>query len=121
QILNHIPSVEGSGASNITLSGELARIFLAAEKLADKNSDQFVTVEILLQAILEDDKNEAAKSLKAAGVSVTALRNAISKIRAGKKATSPSSEGTYQALEKYAINLTKKAREGKIDPVIGRD
>lgn len=121
QVLNHIPSVEGPGAGQISLSQELARIFLLAEKISDQNSDQFITVERLLQAILEDEKNEAAKILNMAGVSVQALRAAIQKIRAGKKATSASAESTYQALEKYSQNLTKKAREGKIDPVIGRD
>jgi ATP-dependent Clp protease ATP-binding subunit ClpB len=121
QSLNRLPRVDGSGAGQISLSQELARIFLLAEKISNQNSDQFVTVERLLQAILEDENNEAAKVLKMAGVTVKALRNAIEKIRAGKKATSASAESTYQSLEKYAQDLTKKAREGKIDPVIGRD
>jgi len=121
QALDRITKVEGSGAGQISLSQELARIFLLAEKISDQNSDQFVTVERLLQAILEDEKNEAAKVLKMSGVTVQALRAAIQKIRAGKKASSASAESTYQSLEKYAQDLTKKAREGKIDPVIGRD
>ncbi len=121
QALDRITKVEGSGAGQISLSQELARIFLLAEKISDQNSDQFVTVERLLQAILEDEKNEAAKALKMSGVTVQALRAAIQKIRAGKKASSASAESTYQSLEKYAQDLTKKAREGKIDPVIGRD
>ncbi len=121
RILNQIPVVEGSGAGNISMSQELARVLLLAEKISDQNSDQFVTVERLLQAILEDEKNEASKALKLAGVTVVALRAAIQKIRAGKKASSASAEATYQSLEKYAQDLTKKAREGKIDPVIGRD
>jgi ATP-dependent Clp protease ATP-binding subunit ClpB len=74
-----------------------------------------------LQAILEDETNQGALALKVAGVSVQALRTAIQTIRAGKKATSSSSENTYRSLEKYAQDLTKKARDGKIDPVIGRD
>ncbi|MFT6077009.1 MAG: ATP-dependent Clp protease ATP-binding subunit ClpB [Myxococcota bacterium] len=119
--LNKIPSVSGSGAGNITMSQEVARILMLAEKIADKNSDQFVSLERLLQAILEDDKNESAKILKSCGVTIGALKNAIDKIRSGKTANSKSSEGTYQSLEKYAIDLTKQAREGKIDPVIGRD
>lgn len=121
KVLSQIPTVEGSGAGNISMSQELARVLILSEKISDQNSDQFVTVERLLQAILEDDKNEAAKSLKLAGVTVASLRSAIQKIRAGKKADSASAEGTYQALEKYSQDLTKKAREGKIDPVIGRD
>lgn len=119
--LKKVPQVEGSGAGNVSMSQELARVLLLAEKLSDQNSDQFVTAERLLQAILEDDKNEAAKVLKLAGLSSASLRAAIEKIRAGKKADSASAEGTYRALEKYSQDLTKKAREGKIDPVIGRD
>lgn len=121
QSLKHIPSVEGSGVGQISLSQELARVLLLAEKLADQNADQFITIERLLQAILEDEKNEAAKVLKLSGVTIQAFRSAIQKIRAGKKATSASAESTYRALEKYARDLTKEAREGRIDPVIGRD
>jgi len=121
QTLNKIPTVEGSGAGSLSMSQEMARVFLLAEKIADQNGDQFVTVERLLQAILEDEKNEGAKVLKVSGVTVQALRGAIEKIRAGKKADSASSESTYRALSKYAQDLTKKARDGKIDPVIGRD
>lgn len=119
QSLKKLPQVEG--AQNLSMSQELARIFLLAEKLATNNGDSFVTVERLLQAILEDDKNEVSQSIKACGVTVNALRAAIDKVRAGKKASGASSEATYQSLEKYAHDLTKKAREGKIDPVIGRD
>ncbi len=120
QDLAKISQVQG-GSGNISMSQELARIFILAEKLADKNSDQFVTVERLLQAILEDENNESAKALKLAGVSLKSLQQAIEKIRAGKTAGSKSAEGSYQALTKYAQDLTKKAQEGKIDPVIGRD
>ncbi len=121
QALSKIPAVSGGGAGQTSMSQELARVLLLAEKLSDQNSDQFVTVERLLQGILEDEKNEAAKALKVAGVTVSALRAAIQKIRSGKKANSASAESTYQALEKYAQDLTKKALDGKIDPVIGRD
>ncbi len=119
--LTKVPSVEGSGAGSLSISQELARIMILAEKLADQNKDSFVTIERFLQAILEDEKNEAAVALRMAGVSVASLRGAIEQIRAGKTADSATAEGNYQALEKYAIDLTKKAREGKIDPVIGRD
>jgi ATP-dependent Clp protease ATP-binding subunit ClpB len=121
KILNQIPVVEGSGAGAISMSGELARVLLLAEKIAKQNSDKFVTLERVLQAILEDEKNAAAAALKLAGLSVQALRASIQKIRSGKKADSSSSESTYQALEKYSQDLTKKAAAGKIDPVIGRD
>ena len=121
QSLLKIPKVEGSSGSSLSMSNELARVLLLAEKISQQNSDQFVTTEILLQAILEDNDNDGAKCLLIAGVSLVALKNAIKKIRSGKKADSQNSESTYQALEKYAQDLTKKAREGKIDPVIGRD
>ncbi len=121
QSLNKILRVVGSGASSISMSQELAKIIILAEKLAQKNQDQFVSIEILLQAILEEENNQGAMAIKVAGVTIQALRNAIQSIRAGKKATSSSSENTYRSLEKYAQDLTKKARDGKIDPVIGRD
>ena len=121
QSLSKISRVDGSGASSISMSQELAKIIMLAEKLAQKNQDQFVSIEILLQAILEEENNQGALALKVAGVTIQALRNAIQTIRAGKKATSSSSENTYRSLEKYAQDLTKKARDGKIDPVIGRD
>jgi len=120
-LLEKIPVVEGSGAGNISISPEMARVLILAEKLADQNKDSFVTVERLLQAILEDEKNEVASLLKMAGLSVQNLRAAIAQIRAGKTADSAAAEGSYQALEKYSVDLTKKARDGKIDPVIGRD
>jgi ATP-dependent Clp protease ATP-binding subunit ClpB len=121
QSLSKIPKVEGSSGSSLSMSNELARVLILAEKISQQNSDQFVTTEILLQAILEDNDNDGAKCLLITGVSLVALKNAIKKIRSGKKADSQNSESTYQALEKYAQDLTKKAREGKIDPVIGRD
>ncbi len=121
RILDKIPTVDGSGSSSVSMSQELARVVVLAEKISDQNSDQFVTVERLFQAILEDEKNEAAQAIKISGVTVQAVRSAIQKMRAGKKADSASAENNYQALSKYAQDLTKKAREGKIDPVIGRD
>jgi len=120
-ILNKITKVQGSGASNISMSQELARIFLLAEKLAHKNGDEFVTLEFLLLSILQDDNNQAAKALKMSGLTNPALKSAIDQIRSGKKASSASAEGTYKSLEKYAKDLTELARKGKIDPVIGRD
>jgi len=120
QALNKITKVEGN-ASSVSLSPDLARILVLAEKLATQNGDQFVSIERLLQAIIEDEKNNCAQILKSCGVSVQGLRSAINKIRAGKKADSASAESTYRALEKYSQDLTKRARDGKIDPVIGRD
>lgn len=120
-LLDKLPKVEGSGAGNLTMSPELARVFVLAEKLTDEAGDSFITNERLLQATLQDDKNEAADVLKMCGLSKNSLRSAIEQIRGGKKADSASAESTYKSLEKYATDLTAKAKEGKIDPVIGRD
>ena len=87
---------------------------------AQKMGDQFVTLEVLLLALLLT-KSTAAQILKDAGLSEQALRQAINDLRGGRKAASQGSEDTYQALEKYARNLVSEAREGKLDPVIGRD
>lgn len=121
QALNKIPSVEGSGAGSLSMSPEVARITILAEKLAEKNKDKFVAVERILQAILEDEKNAAAKVLKMGGLSTNSLKAAIDEMRAGKTADSAASESSYQSLEKYAVDLTALASKGKIDPVIGRD
>jgi len=121
QFLNKITKVESSGASNVSMSPELARILLLAEKISQKKQDQFISLDILLLAMLEDNNNNSANALKVAGVNNNSLNNAIDRIRAGKKVNSSSTENTYRALEKYSQDLTKKAKEGKIDPVIGRD
>jgi ATP-dependent Clp protease ATP-binding subunit ClpB len=118
--LKKIPIVEGSNSS-LSISPEIARIFILAEKIAAKKQDQFITIERMLQAILEDDKNDAAKALKVGGLNSKNLDQAIDKIRAGKTATSAESENNYQALKKYTIDFTARASEGKVDPVIGRD
>ncbi len=119
--LDKIPAIEASTSQMPSLAPELAKILILSEKLANQNNDNFVTIERFLQAILEDDKNQAATALKLGGLIVNKLREAIKKIRAGKKADSASAEGNYQALEKYAIDLTKKAKAGKLDPIIGRE
>ena len=82
--------------------------------------DQFISIEHLLLGIL-DEKNSASKMMKDAGISVNQLQSAINDLRKGDKVTSQTAEDTYQALGKYAVNLIEKAREGKLDPVIGRD
>ena len=118
--LGKLPKVEGSGAGQLYLAPETARVFATAEELAQKAGDSFVTVERLLHALLIE-KSEAADVLKNAGVTPTALNQAIDELRGGKTADSASAEESYDALKKYAIDLTEKAREGKLDPVIGRD
>src|SRR6478672_9578204 len=118
--LKKLPKVSGGGAGQVYLSPELARVFETAEKLAGKAGDSFVSAERLLQA-LAIEQSDAAKALKSAGVTPQALNQAINAIRKGRTADTASAEQGYDALKKYARDLTEAAREGKLDPVIGRD
>ncbi len=115
------PKVSGSGAGQVYLAPELARLFEAAEKLAEKASDKFVTAERLLLAIALDKATEAGKALADAGVTAQGLNGAINDIRKGRTADSASAEQSYDALKRYARDLTEAAANGKLDPVIGRD
>jgi ATP-dependent Clp protease ATP-binding subunit ClpB len=118
--LAKLPKVSGAGAGQVYLSPELARVFDAASKISQKAGDSFVTAERLLQAIALEP-SEAAKALKAAKVTPQALNTAINAIRKGRTADSASAENAYDALKKYARDLTEDAQAGKLDPVIGRD
>jgi ATP-dependent Clp protease ATP-binding subunit ClpB len=119
--LAKLPKVEGAGAGQIYLAPESARVFEQAEKLAKKAGDSFVTAERLLQALVMAGGSEAATILKRAGVTPTALNEAINALRKGRTADNAGAEGAYDALKKYARDLTQAARDGKLDPVIGRD
>ncbi len=115
------PKVSGGGAGQVYLAPELARVFDAAQKIADKAGDKFVTVERLLLALAMESASDAGRALKAAGVTPTSLNAAINDIRKGRTADSASAEQAYDALKRYARDLTAAAAEGKVDPVIGRD
>src|SRR5215831_18742379 len=115
------PKVEGSGAGQLYLDPALARVFDAAQKAADKAGDSYVTAERLLLALAIEANSDAGKILKNAGVTPQRLNAAIEALRKGRTADSASAENAYDALKKYARDLTQAAREGKIDPVIGRD
>jgi ATP-dependent Clp protease ATP-binding subunit ClpB len=115
------PKVSGGGAGQVYLAPELARVFDQAQKIADKAGDKFVTVERLLLALAMEPAGEAGRALKAAGVTPTSLNAAINEIRKGRTADSASAEQAYDALKRYARDLTAAAAEGKVDPVIGRD
>ncbi len=119
--LAKLPKVEGAGAGQVYLAPETARVFEQAEKLAKKANDSFVTAERLLQALAMVSGSEAATILKRAGVTLTALNDAVNKLRKGRTADNANAEGAYDALKKYARDLTQSARDGKLDPVIGRD
>jgi ATP-dependent Clp protease ATP-binding subunit ClpB len=121
EALKKVPKVQGSGAGQVYLGQGLARVFDAAEKAAEKSGDSFVAAERLLLALALEKDTEAGKALAAAGVSAQSLNQAIEGLRKGRKADSASAENAYDALKKYARDLTAAAREGKLDPVIGRD
>src|ERR1044072_181217 len=115
------PKVEGGGAGQLYLDPALARVFDAAEKAGEEAGDSFVTVERLLLGLALEKDNEAGKILKNAGVTPQNLNAAINALRKGRTADSASAENAYEALKKYARDLTQAARDGKLDPVIGRD
>ncbi|VIO80529.1 ATP-dependent chaperone ClpB [Bradyrhizobium ivorense] len=119
--LNKLPKVSGSGAGQVYLSPELARAFDAAEKAADKAGDSFVTVERLLLGLTLEKGSEAASILSKGGVTAQNLNAAIEALRKGRTADSATAENAYDALKKYGRDLTQAARDGKLDPVIGRD
>ena len=118
--LSKIPKVQG-GSAQIYLAPETAKLFDLAQDLAKKAGDSFVTAERLLQAIAMSAGTPAANALKNAGVTPQGLNKAINDLRQGRTADTATAENTYDALKKYARDLTELARAGKLDPVIGRD
>ena len=119
--LAKLPKVSGAGAGQVYLAPAMARVFDQAQKVAEKAGDSFVTVERLLLALALDKDSEAGKILARAGVTPQNLNAAIEALRKGRTADSATAENAYDALKKYARDLTQAARDGKIDPVIGRD
>ncbi|MBT5374935.1 MAG: ATP-dependent chaperone ClpB, partial [Rhodospirillaceae bacterium] len=114
------PKVEG-GSGQIYLASETARLFEVAQEISQKAGDEFVTAEKLLLALSMAEGTAAAKALKDAGVTPQSMNKAITELRKGRTANSATAEDSYDALKKYTHDLTAAAREGKIDPVIGRD
>src|SRR5262249_37880521 len=117
--LNKLPKVSGSGAGQVYLSPELARAFDAAEKAAEKAGDSFVTVERLLLGLALDKNSEAGGILSKGGVTAQSLNSAIEALRKGRTADSATAENAYDALKKYARDLTQAAREGRPDRGVG--
>ena len=117
-----LPAVSGSGAQNAPgLSADAVRVLDTAEQIAQKAGDSYVTVERLLVALALSLNTAAGKALKAAGATPEALNAAINELRGGRTADTASAEDRYDALKKFARDLTQAARDGKLDPVIGRD
>jgi ATP-dependent Clp protease ATP-binding subunit ClpB len=119
--LDAFPKVEGGGAGQLFMAPETARLFDNAQKIAEKAGDSFVTVERLLLALALEKGSAAAEILKDCGVNAQGLNAAINEVRKGRTADTATAEDAYNALKKYARDLTQAARDGKLDPVIGRD
>ncbi len=117
--LERLPRVEGN-AGDVHLSNDLGRLLNLADKLAQKRKDQYISSELLVLAAV-DDKSRIGDLLREFGVDKNKLEQAIEQVRGGQKVDDPNAEDQRQALEKYTIDLTERAEQGKLDPVIGRD
>ncbi len=115
-----LPKVQGSGTGQPQVTPELMRVLDAAQQAATKAGDEYVAQDRLLLALAAGD-NPAARALRGAGVAPQALEKAVADIRKGRKVNSPNAEAGFDALKKYARDVTQLARDGKLDPVIGRD
>ena len=114
------PKVSGGGAGQPQLTPDLVRVLDSAQQSATRAGDEYVAQDRLLVALAESN-TPAGRALKAAGVTPQALEKAVNEVRKGRKVTSPNAESSFDALKKYARDVTAVAREGKLDPVIGRD
>lgn len=116
-----LPSASGSSTSQPQASRQLTAAIAQAEKEMQQMGDEYVSTEHLLIGITASKPNQSAEILEKNGVTAASLRKAVPGVRGGAKVTSPDAEGSYKALEKYSTDLTAAAKEGKLDPVIGRD
>ena len=119
QTLDGLARVEGTGGE-VHLSNELGKLLNLTDKLAQKRGDQYISSELYVLAALED-KGQLGRILRDCGVVKGAVEKAIDEVRGGEKVDDPNAEEQRQALEKYTIDLTERAEQGKLDPVIGRD
>ena len=119
--LRKLPTVEGAGSGQVYLDQETSKLFSLSQELAEKAGDSFITLEHLLLGIALLEDSHAAKILKINGLTPQSLESAIERLRKGRKAESVNAEAHFDALSKYAIDVTEKARDGKLDPVVGRD
>ncbi|MHB1943216.1 MAG: Clp protease N-terminal domain-containing protein, partial [Acidiferrobacteraceae bacterium] len=119
EALDRLPTVEGS-EGEVHVSNDLTRLLNVCDKLAQKRNDQYVSSELFLLAAV-DDRGDVARLLKDAGASRATLERAVDELRGGSSVRDPGTEEQRRALEKYAVDLTQRAEQGKLDPVIGRD
>jgi ATP-dependent Clp protease ATP-binding subunit ClpB len=117
--ISRLPKVEGT-PGEVHISGELAQLLNVADKEAQKRGDQYIASELFLLAAAAD-KGETGRLLKQSGVTKPTLEKAIQEVRGGESVSSQQGEEQRQALAKYTLDLTERARQGKLDPVIGRD
>ncbi|QGT79172.1 ATP-dependent chaperone ClpB [Guyparkeria halophila] len=120
EMLDRQPAVSGGEAGEVHISNDLSRLLNVTDKLAQKRSDQYISSELFVLAVIED-KSELGETLRRAGASKGAIEQAIDKLRGGQSVDDPNAEDARQALEKYTMDLTERAEQGKLDPVIGRD
>ncbi|MGI9308672.1 MAG: Clp protease N-terminal domain-containing protein, partial [Gammaproteobacteria bacterium] len=119
EVLDQLPRVEGAGGE-IHISNDLGKLLNVADKLAQDRGDQYITSELFVLAACEG-KDALAKTLKDSGAAKDAIEKAIEDLRGGQQVNDPNAEDTRQALEKYTIDLTERAEQAKLDPIIGRD
>ncbi|HCN62082.1 MAG TPA: ATP-dependent chaperone ClpB [Pseudomonas sp.] len=117
--LDQLPKIQNP-TGDVNMSQDLARLLNQADRLAQQKGDQYITSELVVLAAM-DDNNKLGKLLLSQGVTKKALENAINNLRGGEAVNDPNAEESRQALDKYTIDLTKRAEDGKLDPVIGRD
>ncbi|MFW6379682.1 MAG: Clp protease N-terminal domain-containing protein, partial [Guyparkeria sp.] len=120
EMLDRQPAVSGGEAGEVHISNDLSRLLNVTDKLAQKRNDQYISSELFVLAAIED-KSELGEILRRAGASKGAIEKAIDKLRGGQSVDDPNAEDARQALEKYTLDLTERAEQGKLDPVIGRD
>lgn len=120
QAVDSLAQVEGSGG-DVHVSNDLGKLLNLTDKLAQKRDDQYISSELFVLAILEDKKHRLAELLTANGANLRALTKVIDEVRGGQSVNDPNAEDQRQALQKYTIDLTERAEQGKLDPVIGRD
>jgi len=119
--IDRLPKVSGSGADQLYASRRFAQLMSAAERIAQQFKDEFVSVEHLYLALVDESNTPSAKIFRQYGIDKEKILQALTKVRGNQRVTSQDPEASYEALEKYGRDLVEMARQGKLDPVIGRD
>jgi len=118
--LDRLPTVSGGDAGEVSISSALNKLFNITDKLAQKRNDQYISTELFLLAVV-DSKDEIGRLLQQVGGTKQAIEQAIDQMRGGEAVTDPNAEDQREALKKYTVDLTERAEQGKLDPIIGRD